>query len=75
VVARWRDLFMEALTEPTWNANSPWCDVLMNNVFSMFPTMRGRKTTSNEVLPPGGRIWRKDINKETNINIYQAIEV
>lgn len=48
----------------TWYVNTPWCDVLINKVFSTFPTTRARNTTSNDVFPPGGIIcwkngWRK----------------
>lgn len=47
----------------TWYVNTPWCDVLINKVFSTFPTTRARNTTSNDVFPPGGIIcWKK---KET----------
>lgn len=43
----------------TWYVKTPWWDVLINNVFSTFPTTRARKTTSNEVFPPGGIIYTK----------------
>lgn len=53
----------------TWYVNTPWCDVLINKVFSTFPTTRARNTTSNDVFPPGGIICirtRLKIEKEGN---------
>lgn len=47
----------------TWYVNTPWCDVLINKVFSTFPTTRARNTTSNDVFPPGGiTCWGKNNN-------------
>lgn len=43
----------------TWYVNTPWCDVLINKVFSTLPTTRARKTTSKDVFPPGGIICRE----------------
>jgi hypothetical protein len=33
--------------------------VLINKVFSTFPTTLARKTTSNDVFPPGSIFWKK----------------
>lgn len=43
----------------TWYVNTPCCDVLINKVFSTFPTTRARNTTSKDVFPPGGIICRE----------------
>lgn len=53
--------------ECTWYVNTPWCDVLINKVFSTFPTTLARNTTSNEVLPPGGIICKKKKDKNTKL--------
>lgn len=55
----------------TWYVNTPWCDVLINKVFSTFPTTRARNTTSNDVFPPGGIICTRNrlkMEKEGNLH-------
>ena len=47
----------------TWYVNTPWCEVFINKVFSTFPTTRARKTTSNDVFPPGRIIYRGTLKK------------
>lgn len=52
-------IFCEENVIITWYVNTPWCDVLINKVFSTLPTTRARKTTSKDVFPPGGIICRE----------------
>lgn len=56
---------VKTVLDCTWYVNTPWCDVLINKVFSTFPTTRARNTTSNDVFPPGG-ITCKDEEKHFN---------
>lgn len=39
--------------------------MLINKVFSTFPTTLARKTTSKDVLPPGRIFWRKKKDKQS----------